>query len=352
MPHAMIAFKNFWKTDRPAVLANALVRLTDVFKDDFDGQGVSGSAARGGGIDNENGKVMIAADTIAFNTASGGVGFNVAKNNGQLDMTSSIGMGDAGGAFSEASMPSTSSTTLRSSIISDNFDDTDHFTDNIALRPDNLGGTFFSQDFNLIGQSADFTLSGKTTYNLFGRNPMLGLLADNGGPTFTHAICCGSPALDAGDNQILDLVSTDQRGFSRKIGYYVATPPGAVDIGAFEYGGTERDITSQIQITRGGFYFNSNTNRYEQRLTLKNISTTFLEGPLRLVLEGFPDFVALANAAGTDSEFYDFPFVSVDIGNDNIFQVGEIPSVPLEFSNPSDKPITYRARVLQVVPRP
>jgi len=352
MPHAMIAFKNFWKTDRPALLANALVRLTGVFKDNFDGQGVSGSAARGGGIDNENGKVMIAADTIAFNTASGGVGFNVVKNNGQLDMTSSIGMGDAGGAFSEASMPSTSLTTLRSSIISENFDDTDHFTDYIALRPGNLGGPFFSLDFNLIGQSADYTLSGKTTYNLLGRNPMLGLLADNGGPTFTHAMCCNSPALDAGDNQILDLVSTDQRGFSRKMGYYVGTPPGAVDIGAYEYLGTERDITSEVRITRGGFYFNRSTNRYEQQVTIQNITGAIIFGPLRLALEGLPDFVSLANAAGTDSEFYGFPFVSVDIGNDNIFQVGEIPSIPLEFTNPFDKPITYRARVLQVVPRP
>lgn len=54
-------------------------------------------------------------------------------------------------------------------------------------------------------------------------DPQLGLLADNGGPTKTHALLAGSPAIDAGIS--VDSVTTDQRGF----------PRGAVrDIGAFE----------------------------------------------------------------------------------------------------------------------
>ena len=35
--------------------------------------------------------------------------------------------------------------------------------------------------------------------NLIGANPILGTLADNGGPTMTHALLIGSPAIDAGD---------------------------------------------------------------------------------------------------------------------------------------------------------
>jgi hypothetical protein len=55
-------------------------------------------------------------------------------------------------------------------------------------------------------------------------DPLLGPLADNGGPTFTHALLAGSPALDAG----LGGGSVDQRGVSR--------PQGAgPDIGAFEW---------------------------------------------------------------------------------------------------------------------
>jgi hypothetical protein len=58
-------------------------------------------------------------------------------------------------------------------------------------------------------------------------SPQLLPLADNGGPTRTHALAAGSPALDAGSN-LLQLV-TDQRGngFPRVLG-------AAADIGAYE----------------------------------------------------------------------------------------------------------------------
>jgi hypothetical protein len=345
MPHAMIAFKNFWKTEnphRPTMLANALTRLTDVFSPpEFDGNGANGGSARGGGIDNENGKVTIAASTIAFNTASGGIGFNAIKNNGQLDVSSSIGMGDAGGVFSE-----TFSTTLHSSITAENFSDTDHFTDNIALRRDDILGSFHSEDFNLIGASHEFLITGATAHNQIDvANPGLGLLRNNGGPTFTHALLGGSPAIDSGDNRILDLVTTDQRGFGRKVG-------NAVDIGAFEFGGTERDLSSEVRVTRGGFYFNRNTQRYVQQVTIQNISGTTIDSPLRLALDGLTNNVALWNKDGIHSEFGNIPFVSINIGNDNIFSAGESVSVTLEFTDPFNIPIMYTPRVLEVVPVP
>jgi len=54
---------------------------------------------------------------------------------------------------------------------------------------------------------------------------MLAPLADNGGPTLTHALLAGSPAIDAGDNFFA--LPTDQRGVAR-----IAGPQ--TDIGAFE----------------------------------------------------------------------------------------------------------------------
>ena len=57
-------------------------------------------------------------------------------------------------------------------------------------------------------------------------NPLLGPLANNGGPTQTHALLSGSPAIDAGTN--IDCPSKDQRGLSRPQGAYC-------DIGAYEY---------------------------------------------------------------------------------------------------------------------
>src|SRR5262245_38174256 len=59
----------------------------------------------------------------------------------------------------------------------------------------------------------------------------LGPLADNGGPTLTHALLPGSPALNAGSNEHIlsvdDPLLLDQRGQRRVAG-------GTVDIGAFE----------------------------------------------------------------------------------------------------------------------
>jgi len=54
---------------------------------------------------------------------------------------------------------------------------------------------------------------------------MLGPLADNGGPTLTHMLLSGSPAIDAG--QCINGVTTDQRGLPRFQGT-------ACDIGAVE----------------------------------------------------------------------------------------------------------------------
>lgn len=78
-------------------------------------------------------------------------------------------------------------------------------------------------------------------------NPLLGPLADNGGPTFTHALCtaagvpaasctAASSAIDVGNNSVLDpplSLTTDQRGtgFPRRSG--CGSSP-VVDIGAFE----------------------------------------------------------------------------------------------------------------------
>src|SRR5260370_9696004 len=59
-----------------------------------------------------------------------------------------------------------------------------------------LTGTFNSQDYNLIGSGG--TLAGTTTHNIMGQNPLLGSLANNGGPTHTMLPLPGSPAINKG----------------------------------------------------------------------------------------------------------------------------------------------------------
>jgi hypothetical protein len=61
-------------------------------------------------------------------------------------------------------------------------------------------------------------------------NPLLGPLSDNGGLPFTYAIPANSPALEAGDDAVLNFpygLTTDERGALRKSGTHV-------DIGAYE----------------------------------------------------------------------------------------------------------------------
>ena len=63
--------------------------------------------------------------------------------------------------------------------------------------------------------------------NLVGVDPLLGPLANNGGPTLTHQPLPGSPVIDAGDPAIPSPPATDQRGFARIFG-------AAVDLGSVE----------------------------------------------------------------------------------------------------------------------
>jgi len=64
--------------------------------------------------------------------------------------------------------------------------------------------------------------------------PKLGPLADNGGPTLTHAIAQDSPAINHGNGELFPL--NDQRGdgFGRMFG-------AGVDIGAYEWQGNPGD---------------------------------------------------------------------------------------------------------------
>ena len=68
-------------------------------------------------------------------------------------------------------------------------------------------------------------------------DPMLGPLQDNGGPTFTHALLTGSPAIDAGKTS--QPATRDQRGagFVRTFdNASIANANGGdgTDIGAYE----------------------------------------------------------------------------------------------------------------------
>jgi hypothetical protein len=87
-------------------------------------------------------------------------------------------------------------------------------------------GPVRSRGFNVVGTTC-FTssLSGRTALDLATDDPMLGPLADNGGPTFTHAPLPGSPALEHVSRRAR-CRKPDQRG--------VARLPEPCDVGAHE----------------------------------------------------------------------------------------------------------------------
>jgi len=99
-------------------------------------------------------------------------------------------------------------------------------SDNLATMPTFTVNATNSAIQNICpSPSCEITVSGSG--NLIAVEPMLAPLANNGGPTQTHALLAVSPALNAGSNPLN--LTTDQRGtgFPRVVG-------AAADIGAFE----------------------------------------------------------------------------------------------------------------------
>jgi len=102
----------------------------------------------------------------------------------------------------------------------------------------NYAGTVTADNFNLFGSkgasgTAGFSPAAGST-DIVPSVPtanILKSLADNGGPTKTHALKVGSPAVDAvpNTNPACDGSGTDQRGIARP-----QPPGGNCDIGAFE----------------------------------------------------------------------------------------------------------------------
>jgi hypothetical protein len=89
-----------------------------------------------------------------------------------------------------------------------------------------FSGVLTSEGYNLIQNTNGCTITNNPTGNIYGADPLLGPLKDNGGPTWTHALLPGSPAIDQGTAGGL---TADQRGVPRP------NAAGYSDIGAFEH---------------------------------------------------------------------------------------------------------------------
>jgi hypothetical protein len=112
------------------------------------------------------------------------------------------------------------------------------FGNNTAASAPDFSGALASLGYNLIGNSSGG--SGYSATDLLDMNALLGPLQDNGGPTKTHALLAGSPALNSGDPGQLGVA--DQRGVVRA---------GAVNIGAYQASASALVVTVPGTVASG-----------------------------------------------------------------------------------------------------
>jgi hypothetical protein len=180
----------------------------------------------GGGLSVSRGTVIVAASTITGNTAvdpppfqaldSGDPGPGIAYQQVDLCCAALVGL------------PANGSIAIGASIVSG--------AEPLCGR--GVGGIFGSGSYTSAGHnlSSDSTCGLTQPTDQQGVDPLLGLLADNGGPTWTHLPAAGSPAADAipaGTPYLCDgTIPADQRGQPRPSGT-------GCDIGAVERQGSD-----------------------------------------------------------------------------------------------------------------
>ncbi len=172
----------------------------------------------------------------------------IANNRANNDNT---GATDNGGGLARLS----GTLNLKNSIVADNSVGTG------STGPD-ISGAVVSGDYNHIEDLTGATITGTTTNNTTGA-PLIGLLANNGGPTLTHLPGAGSPVLNAipsGTNDCGTTITTDQRLGTRPSGgacekgsvEVVGLAPGPWDLSGFVRTAEGRPIRNVIVTVSGG----------------------------------------------------------------------------------------------------
>jgi CSLREA domain-containing protein len=214
--------------------------------------------AGGGGILNNGATLNIVRSTVAANTGGG-----IFHQSGTLALRNTTVSANAyrdsgGGLFLDGN---DAAVTLRNATVTDNVADIDGddigeggglallngasatvYNSVIAGNRDNTApggstvndcwavGGIATAWYSLIGDSINCAVTDSVGNLPAGTDPLLGPLADNGGPTLTHALLSGSPLIDAGNPAATGgraCEPTDQRGVPR--------PAGPVcEIGAYE----------------------------------------------------------------------------------------------------------------------
>jgi len=200
-------------------------------------------ARAGGGIFNQGANaaagltnVTISTNTVDITGANTGLGgglFNSASKTlvlNQVTLAFNEAQG-AGGNFAALTIPATSTSTAKNTIFAQGVGG--GIPQDCVIQ----ANAFKSLGFNL---STDDTCALTDLFDRAGRDPQLGILKDNGGPTFTHRLRPGSEAIDGCNPVAGEFEPTDQRGEMRpKDGD--GDGDERCDIGAFEVQKAEND---------------------------------------------------------------------------------------------------------------
>lgn len=189
----------------PAIIRNSTIS----------GNRATAATGGGGGIHLQafGNNFQLQNSTLAFNTATGSIG----------------GGGIAWSTSTASATPGT--VTIESTIISNN---------SAGVGPDvrTAVGLMTANSSLIFDLAAQNVIENGPVIG----DPLLLPLANNGGPTQTHALTAGSPAIDFGSNTIN--LTVDQRGLSR-----VVNLP---DVGAYEFNPQQVAIKAAPVITPGG----------------------------------------------------------------------------------------------------
>ncbi len=204
------------------------------------GVGMGGGVYAGSGSDHA---ISILMSTISGNTAgsTGGTGGGIYGGPGltvdSCTVTENVcPLANSGGGIATTIVAVPGGPLVRNTILSGNIAGTS--SEDIAGRVNGLG--FVLASFFAFGGELDTTSPGNTpTGNILGTNATLGSLAENGGPTRTHALLPGSLGVNSGTDSFIALgtATTDQRGFPRVSIGQVQRGGAQADIGAYELQG-------------------------------------------------------------------------------------------------------------------
>ena len=221
-----------------------VIRSTFVGNHSSDGGGISGVGATvvdsllTGNVAEEIGDAISGSELIVVNTTVSQNGSSSSPSGAinvwgsALIVASTVAANNGAGVLGFDGEPSI---TFRNTVIANN--GTRDCSRNIAFPVVSLGHNLDSDDTCGLTAATDQPNT----------DPLLGPLEDNGGPTLTHALLPGSPAingvpLSACLDQNGDFLALDQRGESRPQGF-------ACDIGAFELAvpGTIGDLRAALE---------------------------------------------------------------------------------------------------------